>query len=163
MITLNLWKRPTINWLFVMERSKKTIFFFVTKQIRNWFCCGKNCAKYFFFDFRIRYGMIAPLQKAVSLTVLPSISYLPNALEVWVSLPSVVVAYGKWLLASTLMGKTDFGTFGELLAYKSLSAVLELMKINPIVVISIIYFYPYVKQRCVLISFKKIENYYFRW
>ena len=31
-----------------MERGKKTIFFFVTKQIRNWFCCGKNWAKYFF-------------------------------------------------------------------------------------------------------------------
>ena len=60
------------------------------------------------------------------------------------------------------MGKTDFGTFGELLAYKSLSAVLELMKINLIVVISIIYFYPYVKQRCVLLPFKKIENYYLR-
>ena len=105
----------------------------------------------------------SPACKAVSLTVLPSISYLPNALEVWVSLPSVVVAYGKWLLASTLMGKTDFGTFEELLAYKSLSAVLELVKINLIVVISIIYFYPYVKQRCVLLSFKKIENYYFRW
>ena len=74
----------------------------------------------------------------------------------------MVVAYGKWLLASTLMGKTDFGTFGELLTYKSLSAVLELMKINLIVVISIIYFYQYVKQRSVLLSFKKIENYYFR-
>ena len=60
------------------------------------------------------------------------------------------------------MGKTDFVTFGELLVYKSLSAVLELMKINLIVVISIIYFYPYVKQRSVLLSFKKIENYYFR-
>lgn len=73
-------------------------------------------------------------------------------------LPSVVVAYGKWLLASTLRGKTGFGTFGELFANKSLSAVLELMKINLIVVIPIIYFYPYVKQRCVLLSFKKLKT-----
>ena len=105
----------------------------------------------------------SPACNAVSLTVLPSIRYLPNALEVWVSFPSVVVAYGKWLLASSLRGKTDFGTFGELLANKSLSAVLELIKINLIVVISIIYFYPYVKQRYVLLSFQKIENYYLWW
>ena len=39
----------------------------------------------------------------------------------------VVVAY-EWLLASTLTGKTDFGTFGELLANKSLSLELELDK-----------------------------------
>ena len=69
-----------------------------------------------------------------------------------------MVAYGKWLLASTLRGKTGFGTFGELFANKSLSAVLELMKINLIVVIPIIYFYPYVKQRCVLLSFKKLKT-----
>ena len=40
----------------------------------------------------------------------------------------MVVAYGKWLFASTLRGKKDFGTFGELLANKSLSAELELDK-----------------------------------
>lgn len=62
MITLSLWKRPTINWLFVMERSKKTIFFFVTKQIRNWFCCGK-LGEIFFFRFQNKIWYDRPLAK----------------------------------------------------------------------------------------------------
>ena len=70
----------------------------------------------------------------------------------------MVVAYGKWLFASTLRGKKDFGTFGELLANKSYQRSWNLIKINLIVVISIIYFYPYVKQGCVLYFFKTLKT-----
>ena len=139
-----------------MERSKKTIFFFVTKQIRNWFCCGKNWAKYYFFRFQNKIWHDRPLAKLYrSLFCHPYITsqmLLKSELacRVWWSLTGsgcLLVLWGAKqilvLLESCLLTK----------AYQ-----LELIKINLIVVISIIYFYPYVKQRCVLLSFKKIEK-----
>lgn len=65
----------------------------------------------------------------------------------------VMLAYWKWLLASTLTDKTDFGTLESCLLTKAYQRCWNLMKINLIVVISIIYFYPYVKQGCVFLSF----------
>ena len=99
----------------------------------------------------------SPACKALSLTVLPSIRYLPNATEVWVSLMWWSLT-GSGCLRVLWGEKKILVLLESCLLTKAHQRSWNLIKINLIVVISIIYFYPYVKQGCVLYFFKTLKT-----